>query len=96
MNDSARDENGTPRRGGILGYFENMRFRSLVILGLILLAVDLFIPDPIPFVDELLIGIITLILSRFKRDRKKRNHQSPKAETLPHTSPHTSTDQQSQ
>jgi len=31
-----------------------------------LFVVDLVIPDPVPFLDEILLGVVTLLLSRWK------------------------------
>lgn len=38
--------------------------RSLAWLAGALFVIDLFVPDPIPLVDEVLLGLLTLILSR--------------------------------
>jgi len=41
--------------------------RTLVVLCALLFVVDLVIPDPVPFVDELLLGAGTLLLSRWRQ-----------------------------
>ena len=41
--------------------------KTLVILCALLFVVDLVIPDPVPFVDELLLGAATLLLSRWRQ-----------------------------
>ena len=41
--------------------------KTLVILCALLFVVDLVIPDPVPFVDELLLGAGTLLLSRWRQ-----------------------------
>ncbi len=40
---------------------------SWLVGGLFLL--DLFIPDPIPFVDEVILGLLTLWIARWKSER---------------------------
>jgi len=40
---------------------------TLVVLCALLFVVDLVIPDPVPFVDELLLGAATLLLSRWRQ-----------------------------
>jgi hypothetical protein len=38
--------------------------RTLAVLFAALFAIDLFLPDPLPIVDELLLGVTTLLLTR--------------------------------
>jgi hypothetical protein len=52
-----------------LGYFENLRFPWLLLVTSVLFVVNLFIPDALPFVDEILLGLMGVILSRIKRKR---------------------------
>ena len=56
--------------GGILGWARKRRFPTLLLFTGGLFALDLIVPDFIPFVDELLLGLATLILSRWK-DRRQ-------------------------
>jgi hypothetical protein len=46
-----------------------LRYPQLFLLTAALFAVDLFVLDMIPFVDELLLGMLTLLLARIK-DRR--------------------------
>lgn len=62
----------TPRRvatGGFLKWARTRRFPTLLAITGGLFAVDLVVPDLIPFIDELLLGLGTLILARWK-DRR--------------------------
>jgi hypothetical protein len=59
----------TPQRvavGGLLGWARRRRFPTLLAVTGGLFVVDLVVPDFIPFVDELLLGLGTLILARWK------------------------------
>ncbi len=38
--------------------------KQLAVLAAVVLAVDLFVPDPIPLVDEVLLALATLLLAR--------------------------------
>jgi hypothetical protein len=38
--------------------------RTLAILCAVLFVIDLVIPDPLPFLDELLLGLATILLTR--------------------------------
>ena len=63
----------TPRRvalGGILGWARRRRFPTLLMLTGGLFVLDILVPDFVPFVDELLLGLGTLILARWK-DRRQ-------------------------
>jgi hypothetical protein len=39
----------------------------LFVIAVSLFVVDLVIPDPIPLLDEILLGVVTLMLARWKR-----------------------------
>jgi hypothetical protein len=54
-------------RTRLLGYLESLRFPWLLLLTSVLFVINLFVPDALPFVDELLLGLIGLILGRIKR-----------------------------
>jgi hypothetical protein len=63
----------TPKRvavGGLLNWARRRRFPTLLLFTGGLFALDLVVPDFIPFIDELLLGLATLILSRWK-DRRQ-------------------------
>lgn len=53
----------------LLTWARKLRFPTLFKLTAILFVVNIFIPDPIPFVDEILLGLGTLLLANWK-DRK--------------------------
>jgi uncharacterized protein DUF6116 len=42
--------------------------RTLLMLCALLFVIDLILPDPLPFVDEIILGVTTLLLAR-RRDR---------------------------
>jgi hypothetical protein len=48
-------------------YTESLRFPSLVLLTAVIFVLDLFIPDIIPFADEIILGLLLAGLSRLKR-----------------------------
>jgi hypothetical protein len=54
-----------PKR--VMTWLEGLRFPVLLLLAGVLFLVSLFVPDPIPFVDEILLGLVTLLLARLKR-----------------------------
>jgi len=58
-------------RDRILQYAARLRYPRLLALFLGLFILDLIIPDFIPFADEILLGLISLLLAGLKR-RKNR------------------------
>ena len=58
-------------RGAWLGPLAaRLSSRTLTALVAVLFAVDVIVPDPIPFADELLLGLATVLLSR-RRERAR-------------------------
>ncbi|HWT15178.1 MAG TPA: DUF6116 family protein [Patescibacteria group bacterium] len=51
----------------VLAFLSRLQFRSLFLITAAIFVIDLLIPDFIPFVDELLLGAMTLLLSAWKR-----------------------------
>jgi uncharacterized membrane protein YesL len=51
----------------IISYLESLRFPVLLIVAVVLFVVNVFVPDVIPFVDEALLALVAVILSRLKR-----------------------------
>lgn len=54
----------------LLNWARGLRFPTLFKITATLFAVTLVFPDPVPFVDEMLLGLGTLLLATWK-DRKK-------------------------
>ncbi|HUP25667.1 MAG TPA: DUF6116 family protein, partial [Thermoanaerobaculia bacterium] len=50
-----------------MAFLQRLRFPQLFVLLLILFFVDLLVPDPIPFIDEALLGLLTLIMGSLRR-----------------------------
>jgi len=48
-------------------YLESLRFPWLMLLAALLFVIDLFVPDAVPFIDEILLGLVALLLGRLKR-----------------------------
>jgi len=51
----------------MLTFLHGLRSWQLFVLAAALLAIDLLIPDPIPFLDETLLAVLTYLLSRWKK-----------------------------
>ena len=57
------------------GYLESLRFPWLMLLAALLFFVNLLIPDALPFVDEILLALVAVILGRLKRKPKPEETQ---------------------
>jgi hypothetical protein len=53
----------------VLARLAGLRFPVLAAITAGLFVLTLVVPDPIPFVDELLLGLATLLLASWKRRR---------------------------
>ena len=53
--------------GTLLRWGAKLRFPYLFLLTAVLFVFDLAIPDVVPFADEILIGLVTLILASLKK-----------------------------
>ena len=51
----------------ILGFLGRLSFPRLFMLAAALWALDMVVPDFIPFIDELLLGMGTLLLASFRK-----------------------------
>jgi hypothetical protein len=51
----------------VMNWARRLRYPTLFKITVTLFAVTLVIPDPIPFVDEILFGLGTLLLANWKR-----------------------------
>jgi hypothetical protein len=51
----------------IVNWARRLRYPTLFKITAALFALTLFIPDPVPFIDEILFGLGTLLLANWKR-----------------------------
>lgn len=73
MNTSKPSPNSLSLKGGLVGlllrFASGLRFPVLFGLTAAVFLVDLVVPDAIPFVDEILLGLATLILAGWRRHK---------------------------
>jgi hypothetical protein len=60
-----------PALAPVLGFLSRLKYPQLFKLTAVLFAVDLLVPDVIPFADELLLGLATLLLGNWKQRRER-------------------------
>ena len=56
-----------PLVAAILSYAANLRFRPLFFITASLFILDLLIPDLVPFANELMLGLLTLLFGSWKK-----------------------------
>ena len=48
-----------------------LKFKNLFFLVISLFIIDLLVPDFIPFIDEIILGLLAIILANWKKERKQ-------------------------
>jgi len=61
----------------VLRWASGLRFPVMFILAAILFTLNLFIPDVIPFVDEILMGLVALLFANLRKRPKKEFSEPP-------------------
>jgi len=72
--------------GMLQGFLAGLKSSYLAMFMAALFAVDLFVPDPLPFFDEIVLFVITILLARWKgqkQDSDDRPKPPPKDVTPP-------------
>ncbi|MFO7548345.1 MAG: DUF6116 family protein [Acidimicrobiia bacterium] len=72
----------TPTRGlvgAVSTWAQGRRYPTLLAVTAALFAVDVVVPDLVPLVDELLLGLATVALARWKADRRTGVQGEPPA-----------------
>jgi hypothetical protein len=71
-------------RDRLMRYASGLRFPKLLAITTALFVIDLFFPDVVPCVDEILLGLISLLLASLKKRSSEipRKDESKKLEAL--------------
>ena len=82
----------TPRqvvKNSFLEYAKELRFPWLLAITVIIFVIDLIVPDIIPLVDEVLLGLLAVLLSSLKKRRRAEvvEGQSRAIESKPEEKP---------
>jgi len=67
----------------VLRYASRLRFPTLFVLTAALFLLDLVFPDLIPFVDELLLGLATLLFGTWRKRRQAGPAEPPTIDARP-------------
>jgi len=63
------------RSGVIRRYASRLKFPKLLILLTIVFIIDVLVPDPLPFLDEIFMGLLAGLVGTWK----KRREEEPEA-----------------
>ena len=58
-----------PLSGPVLKVARRLRFPKLLALTAVLFVVDFLVPDPVPFLDEILLGLSTILFASWRETR---------------------------
>ena len=56
---------------GVWKFLDQLRSWQLLALTVALFLADLLVPDPLPFLDEILLGVLTVFLAKWKKDGRQ-------------------------
>ena len=76
------NRNTTAPRGLVEKLASRLRYPQLFLLAATLFVVDLLVPDFIPFTDEILLGLLTVLLGSLRR-RKQEPERPPMKDVTP-------------
>jgi hypothetical protein len=62
--------------GWLTRYASGLRFPTLLAIVAGLFVLDLFVPDLIPFADEVLLGLFTVLLATLRKSRRPRKQSA--------------------
>lgn len=69
--------------GGLAGFLGRLRFPQLFAVAAVVFALDLVIPDLIPFVDEIFFGLLTAMFAAWKARGGMSSAQTPEKNVTP-------------
>ncbi len=52
-----------------LAYANQLKYKKLFLLILSLFVIDLLVPDMVPMIDEIILGLLAIILANWKKDK---------------------------
>ena len=64
----------------LLSFAARLRFPQLFFLTAAVFVADLFIPDVLPFADEILLGLLTALFGSFRKRKDEAQSPGPRSE----------------
>ena len=66
----------------LMAFANQLRFKQLFLLILVLFLLDLVIPDMIPMIDEIILGLLTLLLANWKKTNYQNEQKQEKGNVI--------------
>lgn len=63
--------NSSSLTGLFLAFANQLKFRNLFLVVISLFVIDLLVPDFIPMIDEIILGLLAIILANWKKERNQ-------------------------
>jgi hypothetical protein len=76
---AAMENSGSHR---LIEVFDRLKSSQLLMVVGGLFVIDLFIPDPVPFLDEAFLGLLTLLLARWQLRRGDARDRKPNVKNV--------------
>jgi hypothetical protein len=54
-----------------LAFTDKLKFGNLFLIVVGLFVIDLFVPDFIPLIDEIILGLLAILLANWKKERRE-------------------------
>jgi len=71
MSNDTSSKNSKPP-GRITAFLDRLSTSNLVFVVAAVFVIDLFIPDAVPFIDEMVLGVLTILLTRWRSGAFRR------------------------
>ncbi|MCF6226071.1 MAG: hypothetical protein L3J22_07200 [Xanthomonadales bacterium] len=69
--------------GAVTRFAAKLRFPNLFLLFVVLLGVNIVVPDPLPFADEILMALGALLLARWRKTPEEPETDETRTDTKP-------------
>jgi len=63
--------NSSSLTGLFLAFANQLKYRNLFLVVISLFIIDLLVPDFIPMIDEIILGLLAIILANWKKERNQ-------------------------
>ena len=76
----------TPQHPSLFfGFLERLQSSQLLMMLTLLFLLDVIIPDPLPFIDEAILGVLTLLVARWQMRSEPPPPKPPPKNVTPNT-----------
>ena len=66
----------------LLAYANRLKFKNLFLLILGLFVLDLLVPDMVPMIDEIILGLLAILLANLKKEESQVDQNTQKGNII--------------